>query len=216
MKENSIISAPWKLTGSGFILLFVANKDKMLDLHQMSLEDRKSYRGGLGVMILANYVTSNIGPYSELLFIPGDFEYAGSLYKRITKIYVSTQASVDNGKKNWGIPKELAEFDWRKHGNHYSIKVHDKVRHIADFSFSSVLFPFPMNTSIIPIPLLQHWEGKYIKTIPVAEGQARASVLNNYFLNPNVFPMLEECSIYLPVGLSIESFTMEFPVPDIL
>jgi hypothetical protein len=34
-----------------------------------------------------------------------------SVILSISKIYVSTQDSIDNGQKNWGIPKEMAHFE---------------------------------------------------------------------------------------------------------
>jgi acetoacetate decarboxylase len=54
--------------------------------------------------------TSGVGPYQELLFIPGLFHIDGRYTFSISKIYVSTEASVRSGIENWAIPKELADF----------------------------------------------------------------------------------------------------------
>jgi hypothetical protein len=53
--------------------------------------------------------------YDELLLIPGEFHVPvakerGATYARVTRIYVSTAASVFNGRRNWSIPKRLADF----------------------------------------------------------------------------------------------------------
>jgi acetoacetate decarboxylase len=54
--------------------------------------------------------TSGVGPYKELLFIPGVFHINGRYTYSISKIYVSTEASVRSGIENWAIPKEVADF----------------------------------------------------------------------------------------------------------
>lgn len=59
---------------------------------------------------MAHTQTSGVGPYRELLFIPGAFHINGRYTFSIPKIYVSTETSVNSGIKNWGIPKEVADF----------------------------------------------------------------------------------------------------------
>jgi hypothetical protein len=206
---------PWNLAGTGFLFAFYPKKEKFIELSGMSFTDKKAYRGGLGAIIFANYSSSNVGPYSELLFIPGDFECNGQLYKRVTKIYVSSQSSVDNGRANWGIPKELAQFEWRKHGSHTSIKVNDGAKHIADISYSGVFVSFPIDSSFFPLSIVQDWEGKLLKTTPTAKGLGKFSTVEHFYINPIVFPGLESSAMfYMPVGISVESFSMVFPPPE--
>lgn len=76
--------------------------------------------GGLGNVQLVRYTESPVGSYDELIYIPGHFEVpsdpaigrsqASRSAIRITRIYVSTIASVVNGRRNWNIPKRLARF----------------------------------------------------------------------------------------------------------
>ena len=66
---------PWNLTGEGFIIPFLGVKSKLLEKGFINEEDKKDFRGGLGACMFVNYQTSNVGPYFELLFIPGDFEF---------------------------------------------------------------------------------------------------------------------------------------------
>ncbi|KAK7471990.1 hypothetical protein VKT23_000098 [Stygiomarasmius scandens] len=50
-----------------------------------------------------------------MIYIPGKWKYdTGDLGFRITRIYVSTNESVINGRRNWNIPKHVANFDWQK------------------------------------------------------------------------------------------------------
>jgi hypothetical protein len=50
-----------------------------------------------------NWLFMSIGPYDEIMFIPGEFNNPVSTkHMRITTIYVSTEASIRNGRRNWG------------------------------------------------------------------------------------------------------------------
>ncbi|KAG0151013.1 hypothetical protein CROQUDRAFT_37290 [Cronartium quercuum f. sp. fusiforme G11] len=74
------------------------------------------FRGGMGSVQLIRYHSSPVGPYDELLIIPGDFslpaKLKGGSLPRITRIYVSTLQSVLNGRYHWNIPKHLAHFEF--------------------------------------------------------------------------------------------------------
>ncbi|MCE9499339.1 MAG: acetoacetate decarboxylase family protein, partial [Leptospira sp.] len=116
-KINKNYPPPWNLRGTGFVFLFPSNEKYILENGFLSAEDRSAYKGGLGGFVLANYEDSNVGPYYELLFIPGNFEQNEKMFKRITKIYVSSRLSVEQGIKNWAIPKEYADFSWIEKGS---------------------------------------------------------------------------------------------------
>jgi len=71
--------------------------------------------GGQGLVQLVSYADSPVGPYDELIYVPGRWKYTdGTKGFRITRIYVSTKASTYNGRKNWNIPKQVASFDYHK------------------------------------------------------------------------------------------------------
>ncbi|KAJ7782669.1 hypothetical protein B0H16DRAFT_1493935 [Mycena metata] len=62
---------------------------------------------------ITRYSAAPVGPYDELIYIPGRWAYnLTDSGLRITQIYVSTNASVFNGRTNWNIPKHLADFDF--------------------------------------------------------------------------------------------------------
>ncbi|KAL2911285.1 hypothetical protein HK105_209252 [Polyrhizophydium stewartii] len=48
--------------------------------------------------------------------------------RRITRIYVSTEHSVRNGRRNWGIRKELADFEWTERRGWFTTETHVVVR----------------------------------------------------------------------------------------
>jgi hypothetical protein len=66
--------------------------------------------GGLGMIQVIRYTESPVGPYDELVIVPGGFEWedAKKIKKRnvrVTRIYVSQKETCWNGRKS--------EFDFR-------------------------------------------------------------------------------------------------------
>ncbi|KAK0482229.1 hypothetical protein IW261DRAFT_1561940 [Armillaria novae-zelandiae] len=69
--------------------------------------------GGPGMIMVVSYTETPVGPYDEVMYVPGRWKYAdGTTGTRITRIYVSTAASVENGRRNWNIPKQVASFSF--------------------------------------------------------------------------------------------------------
>jgi len=61
------------------------------------------------------YKSGPAGPYDELLFVPGNLKNPTTDKKAalsVTRIYVSSLASVVNGRRNWNIPKHLGRFEF--------------------------------------------------------------------------------------------------------
>jgi len=120
--------APWTLKGEAWWFL-ISNAFSPLPagelsspgwfdpLHEYSRSlatANGAFDGGSGMIQLLRYTESPVGPYEELLLIPGAFKSPSGVQPksaaRITRIYVSTLASVVNGRRNWNIPKTLANF----------------------------------------------------------------------------------------------------------
>ena len=84
-----------------------------LELHAPSFSSEKEtgkYIGGLGFAQIIRYSESPVGTYDEFLISPGYFSHVGSDGKkredaRVTGIWVSQEATLMNGRKNWNIPK---------------------------------------------------------------------------------------------------------------
>jgi hypothetical protein len=67
-------------------------------------------------------LTSNPGPYDELMLIPGTYTVpspsATTPFQipkkalRVSRIYVSQRTTTYNGRLNWNIPKHLARFSF--------------------------------------------------------------------------------------------------------
>ncbi|KXN92137.1 hypothetical protein AN958_09229 [Leucoagaricus sp. SymC.cos] len=87
----------------------------------------------------------NLGPYDELIYVPGRWKYPNNdLAFRVTRIYVSTKESTENGRRNWNIPKQVANFDYKPGPNGTTL---------FGVTLPGSSTPF-FKASIKPIPLL--------------------------------------------------------------
>lgn len=103
---------PWSLHATAYTLFCWLPK-RMGPREQFVPDGARGRDGGPALVALVRYLDSPVGPYDELLFMPlYGVQIAGAWCTSFTKIYVSTEASVRNGRRNWGIPKERARFEW--------------------------------------------------------------------------------------------------------
>lgn len=114
--------SPWSLTGEGWIIpVYTPFSEEPIPLPDASYADLEKgtpadlsdrFHGGVGFVMIVRYTTGDAGPYDEIMYVPGLFSRSGARdgdkpqYDfAITRIYVSTDESVANGRRNWGIPK---------------------------------------------------------------------------------------------------------------
>ncbi|KAH7096500.1 hypothetical protein BKA62DRAFT_719491 [Auriculariales sp. MPI-PUGE-AT-0066] len=115
--------APWLLKGTAYWMFLkgLDAKQPLPDAAYHPLEQpgpdmdpvaaNPKFMGGLGVVWIIRYEEGPVGPYDELIYLPGTFESPnGKSESRITRIYVSSAVSVFNGRTNWNIAKHLARF----------------------------------------------------------------------------------------------------------
>ena len=199
--------APWTLKGEGIMLIYKFSK-KWVETNANLPEHLKGkFRGGLGYVMLVDYYISPVGSYKELLFIPGKF--APYFKQSITKIYVSTEVSTQNGHTNWGIPKETLPFSWEKSEGKELIQV--KAGDISIFSCEVTWggFQLPISTSLLPIDLHQLWDGVNFFTKPSASGRGKLATLKNLHIDPAYFP---DISSQKPLfAIKINPITIKFP-----
>lgn len=206
--------APWTLTGKGYILVYRFPKTFVEEKANLPGFLKGHFAGGFGTLMLVDYHTSNAGPYGELLIIPGKFKHEGKKLNTISKIYVSTVASVENGKKNWGIPKELADFSFQNTGPcAEKVSVYAAEDIIGEFTLKFGKFAFPVNTKLLPFPLVQHHEGKYYYTTFQGKGTGKFAKLEDIRINPRLFP---DVSGFQPlIAIKVDPFTITFPAATI-
>ncbi len=206
--------APWTLSGKGYILLYKFPKTFVEEKTNLPEFLKGYFAGGFGTIMLVDYSASDAGPYGELLLIPGKFHHEGKKLNTISNIYVSTMASVENGRNNWGIPKELADFSFKStdpRTEKVSISLGENA--IAELTLESGKFSFPVNTKLFPFPLVQHHEGKYYYTTFQGSGVGKFAKLKDVRINPQLFP---DISGFKPLfAIKVEPFKITFPVATI-
>ncbi len=209
-KKIITAEAPWNLTGKGYMLIYRFSKKEIAEDKFLSEKFKSSFRGGFGALMAVDYETSNAGPYGELLFIPGKFQYGKNIKHTISKIYVSTMNSVYNGKKNWAIPKEHADFTFTKiDEEHDQIEFKQHKKTFFSMKIKPGFLKFPLNTALLPFPLVQEFGKKAYYTKFSGSGYGTIARVKHITVDPLKFPALS-CKKPL-LAVKIEPFKIHFP-----
>ncbi len=219
MPENHLIAKdlhlvlksppPWKLSGEGIILIFRFKKDWVESSGMLPSHLKGKFKGGLGYVMLVNYEKSPVGPYHELLIIPGKFRKTKK--QAITKIYVDSEVSTQNGRNNWGIPKETLPFSWKKEAKRDLIEIRFGDKVIFSTEISSGGISFPVTTSILPINLCQTWKKVKYYTKPHGSGWGKFAKIKKLDLDPEFFPDIR--TIKPLFVIKVNPFQIQFPEP---
>lgn len=220
LPEVPLRPAPWDLRGSGWI---VALKLPARDpAHDAFLPPDLLGRGRslASYLMFVDYAESGCGPYRELLFIPGAFPCEdGRSHLSISRILVSTWDSVVNGRNNWGIPKDRADFDVRQDGRDEVVRVTSDGRELCELRLAMLRFapPLPVHSGIVPAALrtmAQRFRGKTYYYAPAARGRVRPGRLVSWRFDGALFPDLSGAAVV--AALRVESFRMRFPVARVV
>lgn len=208
------IPAPWQLYGKGYILLYKFNSAFAAKYGHVPGFLQGQFAGGFGSVMLVDYASSDAGPYSELLFIPGKFRHKERKLNTISKIYVSSMESVVNGRNNWGIPKEQADFQFEDQGNgREQVRISVNGTEAANLTLRAFGPSFPVSTKLMPFPLVQQYEDKYFYTSFSGKGKGKLARIEHIAVNGSLFP---DISIVKPIAvLKVEPFHITFPVAKV-
>ena len=211
--EAPAAPAPWELAASGYILVLRLPK-LSLETQSFTPEVLRPFRiGRYGYAMFVDYASSPVGPYHELLFIPGAFRGVGLDHWSITKIYVSSLASVLNGRRNWGMPKELARFEVE-----YGEDRCDRIRMLVsdepavELTLRHCSLGVPLRSGLVPARLrtLTHVaDGRRFTVTPRARGRIRAARLVAARIDGRFFPPFDPSQVLAAVKIS--DFRVTFP-----
>ena len=168
--------------------------------------------------MFVDYAESGCGPYRELLFLPGAFPFDdGRRHFTISRILVSTWDSVVNGRNNWGIPKDRADFEVttdaararavRAGDERRPRAVRAALRRRCDSHRGC-----PVNGGLVPASLrtlAQRFRGRTYYYAPQARGRVRPGRLLSWRFDAELFPDLAGAAVV--AALRVESFRMTFP-----
>jgi len=213
--------APWSLQGQGWIVALKLPAGHPAQGAFLPPEFAGQCRGGHALLMFVDYAQSDCGPYHELLLIPGSFPFRdGRRHLSISRILVSTWDSVVNGRRNWGIPKDRADFDVRygvDGGREDHIVLRDGGRVMADLHFRSWPLSLPVFGGIVPErlrTLAQRHAGADYFYAPSSRGWIRPGKVVSWKFDPELFPDLAGARVV--AALKIPSFHMTFPVARVL
>ena len=123
----------------------------------------------------------------------GTFAFQGGRYPSISRILVSTQASVDNGRRNWGIPKDRCDFrvEYGPQEDHIALTAEDGTC-FAELTFRPRrMFRLPTTTSLVPRKLRtlgQHRNGQQFLYAPQSKGHIKPAQLVSARFDPAYYP----------------------------
>jgi hypothetical protein len=212
------VPAPWNLEGEGFILCYRFPRDPTAVDGLVPGPWRDCYLGGVGAVMLVDYHRSDAGPYRELLVAPGRFRFPGGAGFAITRIYVSTHESVFNGRENWGIPKEQADFHIsapEERSRRFVVRSGQQT--VADLTLRTSGWGVPFTTAFVPLALrtlVQPAGDRLLATAPGGQGWVGLSRPTKAWVNGNLFPDFTR----LPrlAAFHARRFRLHFPVARVL
>jgi hypothetical protein len=209
--------APWKLTGDGYIVMLELPRPLLQEQSFIPDELLPHFEGRYSLLMLLEYKSSNVGPYRELLFIPGRFRMRRGLCWSISKIYVSSWASVKNGQLNWGIPKEYADFAIEREADGSERFLVSKDGHVfADLKFKPKGPSLPSSAALLPASLrtlVHSLEGRSYFCTPSGRGRVRYARMLEAHVDERRVPPVSAGRALFTVRLS--DFSMEFPVAEV-
>lgn len=213
--KNNITPPPWKLRGEGYVLVYRFSKKYLQYRNILTEEELEHFCGGFGAVMLIDYKSTPIGPYEEILFIPGRFKEKSETGYRITRISVSTLISVINGRENWGIPKTHAQFRFineRKGRETVSVTS----RGMSYFRAAFKPFgPFIPVSGVFLFPtLLQDYLGRIFLTKLKARGEVRFAKMSHLHIEPKLFPPIRDRKPLMV--LKVTDFSLIFPEAEII
>ncbi len=211
-QQVAVTPPPWELKGRGYIFLLDL-PDAITKQELALLPWKKTSFLSAAMMMLVDYTDSAVGPYYEVLFIPGRIETPAGSYWHISKIYVSSEASAASGRANWGIPKEIADFSFRYRDDGADVSVRVSGAPLADFSIRHKSCTVPVTTKIIPEALrlfYQRLDDSEFIFAPQADGRVGLAEINTMKTHSPYFPALNGDRVR--VALFTEDFKMTFPI----
>jgi len=208
------VAAPWTLEGRGLIILARFPEQMLTEQTFLPESLKASRRGRLGAMMFVDYARSPVGPYRELLFVPGTVLFGHRRCRTISRIFVSTMESVVNGRRNWGIPKDCCDFQVEEDAASGVISVAASIgnKNFAEFSYSAGKLGLPVNAALCPKSLLtlgQRWEQNDYFYTPGAKGRISTAQVKNMRFDSQYFPDMTQGSMQL--AIAVPKFEMVFP-----
>lgn len=215
--EPALAPAPWDLQGQGYIVALRMPQEVLERGSFVPPGLVRSGRGRIALAMFVDYASSDVGPYHELLYIPGKFRFGRDSHFSITRIFVSSQASVVNGRRNWGIPKDRCDFAVQHGATDRVMLSQADGATFAEIELQAFGPRLPAPAHWTPASwrrLSQQYEGRQFTYTPSARGHFRLARVLNWRFDARVFPDLARGRVLGAIKLT--DFRMQFPVSTIV
>ncbi len=154
---------PWHLAGQFVVSTFVVPRRRLGHLLDI-VPDGARVIGGAGRVFVGaafvDYAARGVLAYRELLVALPVLSRRRGLGYSIPLIWVDSAQSRVGGRELWGIPKDLASFDWRESGDRVQASMSLEGREVASVETRrSISIPgrWPL-----PLPTAQRVDGRTI------------------------------------------------------
>ncbi|MFB9995321.1 hypothetical protein ACFFLM_25575 [Deinococcus oregonensis] len=193
---------PWTLHGHGLIALYLQQN------------------ASLGALMLLRYADSPVGPYDELLWATLPNPSPAGPRLQVQRIVVSSEASVRWGRRNWGIPKGLARFEWQEEPQGQQVRVSaPEGQVLAHLAYRTQGSSLPVSTSPLPArlrtlaqPVLDTApDAGWLLTTLNAAGKVQPARLTVLDMGGFHAPLLQLRPL---LTLAVPQFQLVFPVPE--
>lgn len=170
-----------------------------------------------GILAFIRYAESNVGPYQELLWLAPFRQSPWGRAHTVPRIFVSSEASAQNGRANWGLPKELAVFRSDCLGaSSERVQVSRQGQPIISFVRSCPRWALPFDANRLPARLrrlVQTSAGRCFETVPEGRGRFALTRVSALEVNRELFPHAQNSQWRF--GLCLKHFELRFPPPRI-
>lgn len=214
---DAIVPAPWQLRASGYVLTVQVGEEVARSPRHAAPSALPGALGRWALVMFVDYADSPVGPYRELLYIPDALHPLLGARPAISKIYVSSEASVRSGRANWGIPKELAAFELASDARgRQSILMEVEGQAAFRLEISSANAGVPVSTAVLPRrprTLRQQLDGRLFFTTLSARGRACPAHVHRVQVEPSLFPCFATPDVR--AAIAMRDVAMTFPRPRV-
>jgi hypothetical protein len=128
MSSVTYPSAPWTLSGNAIAIVRLTPIERIADQIPSSLSVVPILPGRtLSIFYVARYDEPSTLPYHECIVSPALVIRGARVGTWISNIYVDDETSMQAGREIWGLPKQLAAFDWKWEDRGRIAMTHDEI-----------------------------------------------------------------------------------------
>ena len=160
--SSGSIPAPWTLRGQGWVMPQLQRVDEVAVYVPKGLQI-VGWRGWTpGGYLFADYTSSPVGPYREILFIPALVRLDRKIGFHVSHIYVDSVASVIGGQNNWWLPKDRMQFALQPQEHTIIFQAYRNATAVVTGVLTDTgALSIPFNNRRWPLALLQARAGRF-------------------------------------------------------